>query len=183
MRAESLSTSSAKAINRQALADIYERYNSDIFRYACRLLNDRDLAEDCVADTFHRFLVAVRGGTSIENSRAYLYRTAHNWITDHYRRRPPPDVSWEEEIHVDTNGNPSQVIAQEMDRRRIHAALLRLSPEQRQVIELRYLENLSHFEVAAVLGKTVEATRALQYRATEALRQLLVDEHELPSNE
>jgi RNA polymerase sigma-70 factor (ECF subfamily) len=66
-----------------------------------------------------------------------------------------------------------------MDRQRMRAALLRLSPEQRQVIELRYLEDLSHFEVAAVLGKSVEATRALQYRAMEALRQSLA-EHDEP---
>jgi RNA polymerase sigma-70 factor (ECF subfamily) len=67
------------------------------------------------------------------------------------------------------------LVAQKMDRQRVRAALLRLSPDQRQVIELRYLENLSHLEVAAVLGKTVEATRALQYRATEALREILAE--------
>jgi DNA-directed RNA polymerase specialized sigma24 family protein len=43
------------------------------------------------------------------------------------------------------------------------------------VIELRFLEGLSHEEVASLLGKTVEATRAMQYRALTALRQMLVD--------
>jgi RNA polymerase sigma-70 factor (ECF subfamily) len=176
MRAESLATTSASKVDKQALADIYKRYSPDIFRYAYRLLDDGDLAEDCVADTFHRFLIAVRGGTSIENLRAYLYRTAHNWITDHYRRRPPPNIPFEEDLHSDPQGNPSSLVAQEMDRQRMRAALLRLSPEQRQVIELRYLENLAHFEVAAVLGKTVEATRALQYRALESLRQILAEQ-------
>jgi len=175
MRAESLSRSSTITVDKQALAEIYERYSPDIFRYAYRLLDDNELAEDCVADTFHRFLIAIRGGTSFENVRAYLYRTAHNWITDHYRRRPPSNVLFEDESHVDPEGNPSDLVAQDLDHQRVRAALLRLSPEQRQVIELRYLENLPHFEVAAVLGKTVEATRALQYRAMEALRQILAE--------
>jgi RNA polymerase sigma-70 factor (ECF subfamily) len=175
MRTESIPKSPAAAPDREALAEIYERYNADIFRYACRLLGDKDLAEDCVADTFHRFLIAIGRDTSIENQRAYLYRTAHNWITDHYRRRPLPDSSLEEEDHTDPNGNPSQLVAQEMDRQRMRAALLRLSPDQRQVIELRYMENMSHLEIADVLGKSAEATRALQYRALEALRQLLAD--------
>jgi len=175
MRAESLSTSSAIAVDKQALAEIYERYSPDIFRYAYRLLDDNVLAEDCVADTFHHFLIAVRGGTSFENLRAYLYRVAHNWITDHYRRHPPPAISLEDDMHSDPDGNPSHLVAQKLDRQRMRAALFQLSPEQRQVIELRYLENLSHYEVAAVLGKTVEATRALQYRALEALRQILTE--------
>jgi RNA polymerase sigma-70 factor (ECF subfamily) len=175
MRAESLSTTSTTKVDKQALADIYERYSPEIFRYAYRQLDDSQLAEDCVSETFQRFLVAVRGGTSFENMRAYLYRVAHNWITDNYRRHPLPAISLEEEMHSDPEGNPPQLVAQKMDRQRVRAALLRLSPDQRQVIELRYLENLSHLEVAAVLGKTVEATRALQYRATEALREILAE--------
>jgi DNA-directed RNA polymerase specialized sigma24 family protein len=43
------------------------------------------------------------------------------------------------------------------------------------VIELRFIEELSHEEVATTIGKTVEATRALQYRAISSLRQILID--------
>jgi RNA polymerase sigma-70 factor (ECF subfamily) len=60
-----------------------------------------------------------------------------------------------------------------MDRQRVRAALLQLTPEQRLVIELRFLENWSHEDVANLLGRTVEATRALQYRAVESLRHIL----------
>ena len=175
MRTKTLSMSPAITFDKPALTEIYDRYSPDIFRYAYRFLDDNELAEDCVADTFYRFLIAVRGGTSFENIRAYLYRVAHNWITDYYRRRPPPNISLEENVHSDPEGNPSHILAQNQDRQRIRSALLRLPPEQRQVIELRYLENWSHFEVAAALGKTVEATRALQYRAMEALRQILAE--------
>jgi RNA polymerase sigma-70 factor (ECF subfamily) len=174
-RRETFSTSSAVALDKQTLAEIYERHSPEIFRYAYRQLDDSQLTEDCVSETFQRFLIAVRGGASFENMRAYLYRVAHNWITDYYRRRPPPTISLEDNLHSTSDDNPSHLITQRMDRQRVRAALLRLSPEQRQVIELRYLENLSHLEVAAVLGKTVEATRALQYRATEALREILAE--------
>ena len=173
MRTETLSSKPDVAANRQALADIYEHFSPDIFRYAYRLLDDNDLAEDCVSETFHRFLIAIRGGARIENVRAYLYRVAHNWITDYYRRHPVPAVALEEDLHSDPEGNPSQVLAQKLDRQRVRAALLALPPDQRQVIELRFMENWSHTEVAEALGRSVEATRALQYRAVEALRQML----------
>jgi DNA-directed RNA polymerase specialized sigma24 family protein len=48
---------------------------------------------------------------------------------------------------------------------------MRLPEEQRMVIELRYLENWSHKEVSSFLGKTVEATRALQHRSMVTLRE------------
>lgn len=166
---------SAVVIDKQALLEIYEHYSPEIFRYACRMLGDNDLAEDCVADTFLRLLIAVRGGTLLGNIRAYLYRVAHNWIIDHYRRRPQVNISLEENFHTDAESNPSHLVGQELDRQRVRSALLQLPAEQRQVIELRFMENWSHDEVAVALGKTVEATRALQYRAVERLRQVLAE--------
>jgi RNA polymerase sigma-70 factor (ECF subfamily) len=162
-------------LDKKALVEIYERHSPEIFRYAYRLLDDKNLAEDCVADTFLRLLIAVRGGILPENIRAYLYRISHNWIIDYYRRRPPPQAPLEENFHSVLGGGPSNLLAGELDRQRIRSALLQLPAEQRQVIELRFVENWSHSEVAATIGKTVEATRALQHRAVEALRQLLAE--------
>jgi RNA polymerase sigma-70 factor, ECF subfamily len=162
-------------LDKQALLEVYERHSPEIFRYACRMLDDKDLAEDCVADTFLRLLIAVRGGILTENVRAYLYRIAHNWIIDHYRRQPPLQISLDESLYANPEGNPSHLLAQVANRQQVRSALLKLSAEQRQVIELRFVENWSHSEVASAVGKTVEATRALQYRAVEALRQLLAE--------
>ena len=159
--------------DKKALVQIYERHSPEIFRYAYRILDSQELAEDCVADTFLRLLIAVRGGTVAENVRAYLFRIAHNWIIDHYRRHLPVQMSLEEDLPANPEGNPSQSVEQALDRQRIRSALLKLTPEQRTVIELRFLENCSHLEVATVLGRTVEATRALQKRALETLRQIL----------
>jgi RNA polymerase sigma-70 factor (ECF subfamily) len=162
---------------RQVLIAIYEEYNAELYRYAYRMLDDPDMAEDCVSETFSRFLRVVRDGTApVENVRAYLYRVAHNWVTDHYRRQPLPPLSLDTDRHEEPNSNPSILVAVELERERIRAALLRLPPEQRQVIELRFLENWSHKEVAIALGKTEEATRALQHRALATLRRYLVDE-------
>lgn len=165
----------AATLDRQALADVYERYSHDIFHYASRLLDDSNLAEDCVSETFSRFLQTIRGGSQPENVRAYLYRSAHNWVIDHYRRQPRPDYSLQEDLHTDPENNPLQQVSQAMDRQRVRTALLSLPADQRQVIVLRFMEDLSHNEVAQALGKTIEATRALQHRAVSALRQMLAE--------
>jgi RNA polymerase sigma-70 factor (ECF subfamily) len=176
MRMQNLTIQKTAAIlDRQALADIYERYNAEIIRYASRLLDDSELAEDCVAETFSRFLQSVRGGAQPENVRAYLFRAAHNWIIDHYRRHPLPDFPLDDALHADPEGNPVVQVSKVLDRQRVRAALLRLPADQRQVIELRFLEDWSHDDVAQALGKTIEATRALQHRAVSALRLILAE--------
>jgi len=168
-----ITMTSAATLDRQALADIYERYNADLFRYARRLLDDSDLAEDCVAETFSRFLQSAQRGSQPDNIRAYLYRAAHNWVIDQHRRKPRPDLSLEESQRADPEGNPAHQVAKEMEHQRMMAALMRLPADQRQVIELRFIEDWSHNDVAAALGKTIEATRTLQHRAVTALRQML----------
>lgn len=176
MTTETLTLNVPKTFDKQALIGIYERYSSDLFRYAYRMLGDNDLAEDCVAETYSRFLGIVRDGKGpTKNVRAYLYRIAHNWITDHYRRQPAPHLPFDAEFHVDPNGNPSTQVSQKMELEHVRSALMRLPQEQRLVIELRFLEEWSHQEVAYLLEKSVEATRALQHRALEALRRMLRD--------
>jgi RNA polymerase sigma-70 factor (ECF subfamily) len=173
MHTENLSMNSGIALDKQALTEIYERYSPDIFRYAYRVLDDNELAEDCVAETFHRFIIAIRGGALVKNIRAYLYRVAHNWITEHYRHQPLPAFPLEEDIHSDRDGKPTQLVESKLDRQRVRTALLRLPSDQRQVIELMFMENWSHNEVAEVLERSVDATRALQDSAVEALRKIL----------
>jgi RNA polymerase sigma-70 factor (ECF subfamily) len=175
MRMGYITMNTAKTLDKQELIEIYEQYSPPIFRYASRLLDDSYLAEECVSETFSRFLQSLKGGNRPENVRAYLYRTAHNWIIDHYRHQPFSELPLEDDLYSDPTGNPAQTVTKEMERQRVRAAILRLPAEQRQVIELRFMEEWSHDEVAATIGKTIEATRALQHRAVSALRQMLAE--------
>lgn len=76
-------------------------------------------------------------------------------------------------MHADPINNPSTVLTRQLERERVRQALLQLTREQRQVIVLRFLEDWPHEQIATVIGKTAEATRALQHRALAALRSTL----------
>ncbi|HSV85215.1 MAG TPA: sigma-70 family RNA polymerase sigma factor [Levilinea sp.] len=174
MQTKQFSSENVEKFSNQELADIYESLSPRLFRYAMRLIGDQDHAEECVSETFSRFLKAIRNGAGPkDNVQAYLYRVAHNWITDYYRKRTPDEVI-EERLPADASEGPVAVMAKDLERERVRVALLRLPDEQRMVIVLRFYEEWAHEEIAAALGKSLEATRALQYRAAGSLRKMLI---------
>lgn len=177
---EALYISTSKPMNRKALIGIYDQYSTPLFRYAFRLLGDQQLAEDCVSETFSRLIDAVRGGGGpTDNVKAYLYRIAHNWVTDHYRNqhREPTPIDLEHQAGQE-HDSPSQTQLLNHQREQLRLALVQLPSDQRIVIELRFIEEWSHREIARVLGKSPEAIRSMQYRALAKLRSLLLDEVE-----
>lgn len=170
----------ARALDKAALEQIYDYYSPGLFRYAVRLLNDSDQAEDCVSETFSRFLKAIqRGGGPKNHLQAYLYRISHNWITDYYRRKSKIPISLDETD--DTNLN----LTVQMDRRDVFLqnqardAIMNLTSDQRQVIVLKYFEGWTNAEIAVLLEKPVGAVKSLQHRALNALRRTLLDISEL----
>ncbi len=173
-------TEASSRYSKQALQELYEAHSPALFRYAYRLLGDADLAEECVAETFSRLLLSVKnGGGPSDNARAYLYRVAHNWITDSYRRQKS-DTALAPDYPDDPGGHPPAVVARLMEGESVRIALQKLTAEQRQVIVLRYLEGWSHDQIASAIGKTAEAARALHQRAIHTLRSLLKDQENQP---
>lgn len=162
----------ARVYDLQALTEIYDLYSPGLYRYAMRLIGDEDLAEECVAETFNRFLATIKAGKGPEHHlQAYLYRVAHNWITDFYRRQPP--LPLEPETATDKENDPSAAYAAKAERERVRNALRLLTPEQRQVVVLKYLENWRNQQIAEAINKPVGAVKALEHRALRSLGRIL----------
>ena len=165
----------ARRFDQGVLANIYDQYSPGLYRYAMRLLGDPYLAEDCVSDTFSRFLKALKAGKGPKDYlQAYLYRIAHNWITDQYRRQPEPPLMLDEELSSSEEMQVTEQVDERIKQERVRSALRLLTSEQRQVIVLKYLEGWKNEEVAVALQKPVGAVKALQHRALAALRRILV---------
>jgi RNA polymerase sigma-70 factor (ECF subfamily) len=127
-----------------------------------------------VAETFSRFLKALRCGQGPrDHLQAYLYRIAHNWITDCYRRQPSPPLELDESLRADELERPERQADAALEQEQVRLALRALTPEQRQVVALRFVEGWNNEEVALALEKPVGAVRALQHRALATLRRLL----------
>jgi len=110
--------------------------------------------------------------------KAYLYRTAHNWVTDYYRRQPAGISDLSEDLAADQIG-PETMAGQSMEQERVRAALLTLTPDQRQVILLKFYEGWENEMIADALHKPLGAVKSLQHRALGALRRSLHSAEEL----
>ena len=173
MQSEQDLLSRARRFEADALAEVYDCYNLEIYRYAFRYSGDAYLAEECVAETFSRFLGAIRNGKGPRDYlRAYLYRVAHNWLTDTHRRQPAPAVPLDPRLGTDPETNPAQAVATRLEHQEIRDLLDQLTPDQRQVIILKYIEEWKNNEIAQALEKPVGAVKALQHRALRTLRKL-----------
>lgn len=178
----------ARNFDQAALGQIYDLYSDRLFGYAYKHTGDAQLAEDLVAETFRRFLQALKsGGGPQDHLRAYLYRITHNLITDSFRREPPPPLELhEEQLEEEESQEPSIIVAEMEEADLVRRALRLITPEQRQVIVLRFLEGWSSLEISQSMEKSLGAVKALQHRGLAALERILQetpDEPEVSSPE
>jgi RNA polymerase sigma-70 factor (ECF subfamily) len=163
----------AKAGDEAALAQIYERYGPAIYRYIYFRVGERELAEDLQAEVFLRMLEGIHRyedrGWPIS---AWLYRIARDRTIDTIRRRQSrpqvPLESW--------NGmcdGPETSVGAQLDSEELHRTLTELTEEQRQVIQLRFLAEMSIHEVAQTLNRSEGAVKALQFRGMQSLARRL----------
>lgn len=154
----------------EAAASLYRLYADSLYRYFLYQIRDPDLAADLTSEVFLRMLENIgRYNHRGVPFRAWLFKIAHNLVIDHYRERTK-FISGEADLPEPGSDDPEPP---DLDRYRLFAALNRLTAEQRQVVLLRFVEDLDIKEVAAILGKTEGAVKALQHRAITALRRLL----------
>ncbi|HSO12353.1 MAG TPA: sigma-70 family RNA polymerase sigma factor [Anaerolineales bacterium] len=164
----------ASQLNTNALAEIYDIHSPGIYRYSMRLLGDMTLAEDCVAETFARFLKSLQEQRGPhDNLQAYLYRIAHNWIVDLYRNNKE-SVELTDVLRSETDV-PEEEAAKRIRQKQVRRAIRHLTPEQQQVISLKYLDDWNNEEVARLMKKPVGAVKSIQHRALKSLYRLLAE--------
>jgi RNA polymerase sigma-70 factor (ECF subfamily) len=167
--------SAARKRNQDAWIKIFDLYSSPLYNYALRLCGDPVLADHIVGDVFAKLFDQLAAGKGPEsNLRSYLYETAYHRIVDEARyskRRVPLEAAvWLQQdrlfvpLHVE-----DEILFQEIQ----HAIRHKLTEDQRHVIILRFLEQFSLRETAAILGKRVDHVKVIQGRALVALRKTL----------
>ena len=163
-----------RKLDAQVIATIYDRYFPEVYRYVFYRLGNENQAEDIASDVFVRLLEAVEKKKGPQtNIKGWLLSTASNVIADHLRRmyRRPTEALSESVPDLGSS------LTDEIDRRQqsdsVRQAYAQLTPEQQNVLALRFGDGYSLEETAAVMQKKVNAVKALQFRALAALQRYI----------
>ncbi len=162
----------AIARDRDACGALYDRHVVRVYRHIYYMVGNPTEAEDLTAQAFLQAWLAVdryqmRGAPFA----SWLLRIAHNLGVSYLRSRKESAQLPETLVDHTRQRNPEEVLQQKMEGERVRQAILKLRDEQRQVIMLRFVEDLDYREVAEILGKSVAAVRVIQHRALNALRK------------
>ncbi|HEY5859246.1 MAG TPA: SigE family RNA polymerase sigma factor [Actinomycetota bacterium] len=152
-----------------SLSELYVAYAPDGIRLAFLLTGDRSLAEDLVQDAFVRLVGRLQHLRQPNAFWAYLRRTIVNLATSHFRHGKVERAYLDRLAAApvaDTNDND------ELDEA-MHRVLLGLPQRQRAAIVLRFYEDLSDVQTAAVLGCSPGTVRSLVSRGMTTLREAL----------
>lgn len=165
----------AKAGDQDAIATIYQNYFEPIYQFVRLRVGDAATAEDLTSEVFIKFIKALKGDSAPHSSlRGWIFRVARNVIYDHYGREAElPSETLEQWIPSDNDTNPEVQAIQSLSVDRARRAIRKLAPAQQEVLMLRFDQQLSLQETADIMGKNVNAIKALQFRAVATLRQLL----------
>lgn len=165
----------AAAGDREAFGQLYERYSIRVFRHAYFLTTDLDLAEDMTAQTFLNALQAIpryesRGVPFL----AWLLRIAGNLAINYHKSQKNKGSPLPETLEAPASFySPEQSCEATLDGQRVWQEVRKLPYEQRQVLVMRFIDDLAYPEIAGVLGKSVGAVRVIQFRALSSLRNML----------
>lgn len=149
--------------------EIYQRHYPELLKYCMGACRDQELAEDLAQETF---LKALQSADTFEDlgpsqKRAWLYRTMKNLLCDRYRRAVLENQYLQQSPEETTYMEPGiQQTENEM-------ILQKLTPEDRMLFTLRYMEGYNASEISQMLGIPTGTIRAKLSRCRKLLKHML----------
>jgi RNA polymerase sigma-70 factor (ECF subfamily) len=161
-------------MNEEAFLDLYARTAAPLARYLRRLTGDATLAEDLLQEAYLRLLSQARVPDDEAHQRNYLFKIGTNLARDHFRRR------WRQEPLADEDGPSTAQPPPLRDRHAqepsdVWAALGRVTPRDRELLLLAYVEGLTHAEISQITGLMRASLKPLLFRARKRFAAALAE--------
>lgn len=168
---------SARDLNWGDFAGFYESYLTPIYRYLFIRNGSRELSEDLAQSVFLKAWENKEAIKSKNNSLAWLYTVARNTLIDHWRKKKDITTDKIEDYEKPSEENS---LEEDLDRRiyikKIISKLDNLSDDQREVIMLKFFDDLPNKEIEKITRKSPAAVRSLQYRGLMEIKKHLKKE-------
>jgi RNA polymerase sigma factor (sigma-70 family) len=174
--------------NDHAFHQIVSRWNEPIFNFCLRLTGDADDAADCTQKTFIIVYQRIGGLKNPSALKSWIYQIALNQCRDELKRRKrfrflrfgtangdesESESSIPEPMSTDSRYNPEHNLQQSQMRVMLEDALRKIPPEQREIVVMKELQQLTFPEIAGILGISENTIKSRLYYGLRALQKLL----------
>ena len=171
----------AQALDPGALAELYDRHFDGIYRYLYTRVRHQADAEDLTEQVFLKMVDSIQRyrprGVAFSS---WLYRIADNLLVDRYRRAGREAVELSADVQDGRpQADPAMMAQNSEDRRRLMQAIERLTPEQQQIITMRFIDGLDVEEIARLTHRRPGSIHSMQHRALASLYRFLLEQEEV----
>jgi RNA polymerase sigma-70 factor (ECF subfamily) len=168
--------------DKTAFGKIYDGFSSRLFKFIYFRVGHKQTAEDILSDSFVKAFSKINQINSSKSLSGWLFKIAKNNIIDFYRIKKPTFELREAEEILDETINPVDEADLSFDQKLILESVEKLPKDQRRVIQLRFYEDLTNAEIAAIMDKSEGAIRIIVHRAIVRLQEIVrnVTKYESP---
>jgi RNA polymerase sigma-70 factor (ECF subfamily) len=151
---------------------IYDQNINQIYRFVFLKVNSKEKAEDLTAEVFTKGWDNFKKGKDIRNVRAFLYQIARNLVVDYYREKGRVrTISSDDVLIIDSSQGADKKAELDSDFAQVRTALSKIKEDYKDVVIMRYLDQLSVSEISKVMDKSEGSVRVLTHRALNALKK------------
>ncbi|OIK14172.1 RNA polymerase sigma factor SigX [Bacillus sp. MUM 116] len=158
---------------------LYKKYHQDVFNFLYYMVHNREQAEDLVQEVYIRVIKAHKQFKGDSSEKTWLFAIARNVAIDSFRKHKGWKQRmidkfdyWEQQIK-DESMSPEESAFQKVDTENMFRCLEKCTLDQKSVIILRFLQELSICETAQVLGWKESKVKTTQHRAIKQLKVLM----------
>ncbi|MBU8879155.1 RNA polymerase sigma factor SigX [Bacillus sp. FJAT-29790] len=157
--------------------ELYRKYHHDVFQFLFYMVKNKELAEDLVQEVYIRVLKSYERFEGKSSEKTWLFSIARNVAIDSFRKqkgwkqRILEKFDWSTQQVKDESPIPEEIAMQKEEIQLIYQCLDQCTVDQRMVIVMRYIHELSITETAEALAWTESKVKTTQHRALKVLKK------------
>ncbi len=149
----------------------YEDFSDAIYRHCYFRISDHDKALDLMQETFKKTWQYVSNGNKVKDMKSFLYKTATNLIIDQYRKKKELSLDMLQEGGFEPSEEPQITFV--ADRQNILKLLDNLDDKYKEVIVLRYIDDMTPKEIAKAINETENVVSVRIHRGIKRINELV----------
>jgi RNA polymerase sigma-70 factor, ECF subfamily len=157
--------------------DLYEKYHQDVFQFLFYMVRNREQAEDLMQEVYIRVLKSYQHFEGKSSEKTWLFSIARNVAIDAFRKqkgwkqRIMEKFDWSSQQVKDEYPIPEEIAIQKEEIQIMYQGLENCTVDQKMVVIMRYIQELSITETAEALGWTESKVKTTQHRALKVLKK------------